>query len=109
MEAPVAAFKIFGSRPGGDLFEITVEVGMPVRVADTAEEWVCLYDVRPLEGGRFRVHGGSSFQALTLALRSTLRFLEDFRESGGQLFYEPGVLFEFGPHLVTLRHPNGDA
>jgi len=109
MEAPVATLKILGSHPGGELFEITVEIGRPVKVSGTPEEWACPCEVRPFEGGRFKPHSDCSFQALTLALTSAIRCLEYFREDGGQLFYAPGIPFEFEPFLVALRSVNSDA
>lgn len=93
MDAVTATEVIWGQRPGEDAFEIRIEIGTPYPVGDSPQEWACPVAVYPLFNTLHDAHGGSSLQALCLAMSLALDLLQGFKDKGGVLFYTPGEEF----------------
>ncbi len=93
MNTFIASESMFGKRPDEERFKITVEIGMPYQVAGDQEEWACPVSVRPLYKKLHDAHGGSSLQALCLAIALAQDLLHGFREKGGFLTYDTGDEF----------------
>ena len=53
---------------------------------------------------RMRIHGGSSLQALCLALALAKTLLDDFVEKGGQLTYDTGESFDLNAVFGITKH-----
>lgn len=83
----IAKETILGCLAEGEAFEIRVEIGVPYPWRGSDEEWACPVKVDPLHPNLRDIHGGSSLQALCLALRLVKSLLDDFVEKGGQLTY----------------------
>jgi hypothetical protein len=91
--AIVAALSLYGQKSGEERFEIEVEVGTPYQCGTDPEEWACPVAVRPLYKRLHDAHGGSSFQALCLAISLAQDLLAGFRENGGSLTFDTGEEF----------------
>jgi hypothetical protein len=76
-----------GHSSEGEAFEVCVEIGVPYPWQGSDDEWACPVKINPLYPSLRDVHGGSSLQALCLALRLTKSLLDDFVEKGGKLIY----------------------
>jgi hypothetical protein len=98
---PIAKDTMFGCQPGGERFEIQVEVGSPYQYDDRGEEWACPISLFPLYRRLADIHGGSSLQALCLALTLAKTLLDDFVEKGGQLTYDTGESFDLNAVFGT--------
>jgi hypothetical protein len=83
----IAKETFIGRRAEGDAFEIHVEIGVPYPWHGSDDEWACPVKIDPLYPNLRDIHGGSSLQALCLALRLTKSLLDDFVEKGGKLIY----------------------
>lgn len=83
----VAKEALFGGFPGSEKFEVRVEIGTPNRCQVAENEWTRSVTVDPLHPKLGDIHGGSSLQALCLALSRAKSFLNDFLEKGDDLTY----------------------
>jgi hypothetical protein len=91
---PTASITLLGKRsPDDEGFRIDLQVGPPYEVADHPNEWACPVSMKPLYEDLRDPHANDSLQALCLALSLALYLLADFRDKGGDLFYETGQRF----------------
>jgi len=88
MNDPIAQLSLVGTRPGGQPFKITVQIGKPYLYGTDPEEWACPVAVLPLFKALRDAHGNDSFQALCLAVSLAQDLLHGFREQGGVLSNE---------------------
>lgn len=88
----IAEETLDGSRRSGERFPILVRVGQPYPMA--REEWGCAVSVAGLHDELADIRGGSSLQALSLAIELTRQLLASFVEDGGKLMF-PGGDHEF--------------
>ena len=99
----IAEETIFGRRQAGERFDVHIEVGVPYQWGDDPNEWACPVSMRPLHSELRDIHGGSSLQALCLALSLAKSLLEGFLQSGGQLTYETGENFAIDAVFGTTK------
>lgn len=101
----IAKESMFGCEPGGDPFEISIEIKAPCEPADHPNEWVCRVNLTPfLQNGR-EIHGDSSLQALCLALSLVRKYLDRVLEEGGRLTYETGEDYPLDAVFGTTKWP----
>jgi hypothetical protein len=105
MNPIVAQIVIFGQRPGGQRFQITVRIRTPYQVSGEHEEWACPVSLEPLYANLRDIHGGDSFQALCLAVRLVHQLLKGFVEDGGSLTYETGEEFPLDSYGIASTNP----
>src|SRR5688500_15277010 len=72
-----------GSRKSGGRIHIEVRIGQPGPVAH--DEWTCSVAVDGLHNSLADIRGGSSLQALCLAVSLARQLLMSFIEDGGRL------------------------
>ena len=82
----------------GRRFETTIEVGPPYVIDD--REAACPIRMPGIEDKVRGVHGGSTMQALCLALRMARFYLDEFVKYGGQLYMSPEDDLASPPGLI---------
>ena len=102
--ANVATLELTGRQAGKPDIAISVEIGVPYRVAGT--EWACSVSVRPLHERLHDQYGEGSFQALLLAMRLALDLLKNYTEKDGALLDEDGGSFPFDAFPINLPSRN---
>lgn len=76
-------------RPDGSVTEISLIVGAPYRLPGEPETWACPCELTGLYSRFVDICGGSSLQALCLALSLLRKLLEAEIERGGRISF-PG-------------------
>ena len=99
----IAKETMFGRLPDGERFEINVEIGAPYQWPGEADEWACPVSVAPLYPKLRDIHGGSSLQALCLALSLAKSLLDGFVEKGGELTQDSGEGFALNAVFGTTK------
>src|SRR5262245_53214188 len=69
--------------PDGTKTRVGMRVGKPYSVGE--RDWACPCELTGLDGRHPDIRGGSSMQALTLAISLLRRRVEDFIEKGGKV------------------------
>lgn len=100
---PIAKETMFGCLPDGQRFEINVEIGIPYQWQGEADEWACPVSLTPLYTKLRDIHGGSSLQAICLALSLAKSLLDGFVEKGGELTYDSGGRFDLDAVFGTTK------
>ncbi|WP_266183195.1 hypothetical protein [Dyella humicola] len=100
----IAKEVIFGRFPNGDLFEIRIEIGAPYSWQGDEDEWACPVKLHPLYPNLRDIHGGSSLQALCLAISLAKSLLDAFLEKGGELTYGENGTFDVNAVFGTTKH-----
>ena len=101
----IADQRLVALRPSGETVDIVVAVGIPRQVGP--DEWACPGWVSGLEVQAHEHHGGTSLQALCLALMYVRRELTFFIEDGGRLQY-PGTGDDFNDIALAATFGVGD-
>jgi hypothetical protein len=101
MNKVIAHVSLFGSKPGGDSFPITVQIGTPHQVEGQSDEWACPVSVLPLFKQLHDAHGGDSFQALCMAVSLSQYLLRCFVEDGGSLTIDGETPFPIEAYSFT--------
>ncbi len=99
----IAKESMFGCRPGGEPFEISIEIEAPSESPDYQHEWVCRVRLTPFLSKSRDVRGDSSLQALCLALSYVRKTLGCVLEEGSRLTYASGEDFPLDAVFGTTQ------
>ena len=83
--------------PDGTKNRVGFRVGRPYSLGD--HEWACPCELTGMDGRHPDIHGGSSMQALTLAISLLRRRVQDFVEKGGKVL-DAETEEEYGPDEI---------
>lgn len=101
----IAMESMFGCRPGGESFEISIEIDAPSESADYQHEWTCQVRLTPFLSNERDIRGDSSLQALCLALSYVRKTLDCVLEEGGRLTYATGEDFPLDAVFGSTKWP----
>lgn len=91
-------------RPDGSVSEISLIVGAPYRLPGEPETWACPCELTGLYSRFVDICGGSSLQALCLALSLLRKLLETEIERGGRISFPGDEEGSEGPSEAEEHH-----